>query len=145
MKTHFETNENAKASRKWFLVDAENQRVGRLASEIAKILRGKNNPRFTPHNDTGDFVVVVNAEKVSFSGQKMEQKEYHHHTGYVGGLKTETAAELLERKPAAILEKAVKGMMPKTALGRNQLKKLKVYSGTEHPHAAQQPESISFN
>ena len=127
--------------RKWFLIDAEGQTLGRLATEIARLLRGKNKPHYTPHVDTGDFVVVVNAEKVAVTGRKAEQKVYYRHSGYPGGLKKTSYEEMLERKPTEILRRAVKGMMPRTRLGRQQFKKLKVYAGPEHPHDAQAPES----
>ena len=129
------------AERKWLLIDAEGQTLGRLATEIARLLRGKDKPQYTPHVDTGDFVVVVNAEKVVVTGKKTEQKVYYRHSGYPGGLKTTSYEEMLERKPTEILRRAVKGMMPKTRLGRQQLKKLKIYAGPEHPHEAQRPES----
>lgn len=143
MKTKFETNEDALEGRNWVLVDAENQVVGRIASRIAAILRGKENVRFTPHNDCGDFVVVINAEKIRFTGNKMETKVYRHHTLFPGGLREETAQDLLKRKPTEILFEAVSGMMPKSAQGRRQLKKLKVFVGPEHPHSAQQPKALS--
>ena|SRR5215216_3806695 len=127
--------------RKWLLIDAEGQTLGRLATEIARLLRGKDKPQYTPHVDTGDFVVVVNAEKVVVTGKKTEQKVYYRHSGYPGGLKTTSYEEMLERKPTEILRRAVKGMMPKTRLGRQQLKKLKIYAGPEHPHEAQRPKS----
>ncbi len=126
--------------RKWRLIDAERQTLGRLATEIARLLRGKDKPQYTPHVDTGDFVVVVNAEKVAVTGRKAEQKVYYRHSGYPGGLKETSYEEMLERKPTEILRRAVKGMMPKTRLGRQQLKKLKIYAGPEHPHEAQRPE-----
>ena len=126
--------------RKWRLIDAEEQTLGRLATEIARVLRGKDKPQYTPHVDTGDFVVVVNAEKVVVTGRKAEQKVYYRHSGYPGGLKKTSYEEMLERKPTEILRRAVKGMMPKTRLGRQQFKKLKIYAGPEHPHEAQQPE-----
>ncbi len=126
--------------RRWYLVDAEGQTLGRLATEIARILRGKNKPQYTPHVDTGDFVVVVNAEKVVVTGRKAEQKVYYRHTGYPGGLKETSYEVMLERKPTEILRKAVRGMMPKTRLGRQQLRKLKIYAGPEHPHEAQNPQ-----
>jgi large subunit ribosomal protein L13 len=125
--------------RKWHLIDADGQTLGRLATEIARLLRGKNKPQYTPHIDTGDFVVVVNAEKVVVTGKKAEQKVYYRHTGYPGGLKETSYEAMLERKPTEILRKAVRGMMPKTRLGRQQLKKLKIYAGPEHPHEAQAP------
>jgi large subunit ribosomal protein L13 len=126
--------------RKWHLIDAEGQTLGRLATEIARLLRGKNKPQYTPHIDTGDFVVVVNAEKVVVTGRKAEQKVYRRHSGYPGGLKTTTYEQMLERRPTEILRRAVKGMMPKTRLARQQLRKLKIYAGPEHPHAAQNPQ-----
>ncbi|MDQ3913562.1 MAG: 50S ribosomal protein L13 [Actinomycetota bacterium] len=130
----------ASAERKWHLIDAEGQTLGRLATEIALLLRGKNKPQYTPHVDTGDFVVVVNAEKVAVTGNKAEQKVYYRHTGYPGGLKETSYKVMLERKPTEILRKAVKGMMPRTRLGRQQFKKLKIYAGPEHPHEAQAPK-----
>jgi large subunit ribosomal protein L13 len=126
--------------RKWHVIDAEGQTLGRLATEIARLLRGKNKPQYTPHVDTGDFVVVVNAEKVVVTGKKAEQKVYYRHTGYPGGLRETSYEVLLERKPTEILRKAVRGMMPRTRLGRQQFRKLKIYAGPEHPHEAQSPE-----
>ena len=126
--------------RKWYVVDADGKTLGRLATEIARILRGKNKPQYTPHVDTGDFVVVVNAEKVSVTGKKAEQKVYYRHTGRPGGLKETSYEVMLERKPTEILRKAVRGMMPRTRLGRQQFKKLKIYAGPEHPHEAQNPQ-----
>jgi large subunit ribosomal protein L13 len=130
--------------RKWYIVDAENQRLGRLASEIANILRGKNKANFTPHLDTGDFVVVINAEKIAVTGKKRTQKLYRRHSGRPGGMKTETFAKLQARLPERIIEQAVKGMLPKTSLGRQQFTKLKVYAGGTHPHTAQQPEVLTI-
>jgi large subunit ribosomal protein L13 len=130
--------------KKWYLVDAQDKIVGRLASQIAHRLRGKHKPIFTPHADTGDFIVVVNAEKVVFSGQKWDQKAYYRYSGYQGGLKKTTAKEMLEKKPEEILRLAVKRMLPKNSLGRRQFKKLKVYAGPEHPHQAQQPETLEI-
>lgn len=127
--------------RRWYVIDADGATLGRLASEVAKILRGKNKPQYTPHVDTGDFVVIVNAEKVTVTGRKAEQKIYYRHTGYPGGLKSVSYEEMLERKPTEIIRKAVAGMMPKTRLGRRQFKKLKVYAGPGHPHEAQTPEA----
>ena len=144
MKTKFTSREAAIENRKWVVVDADNQIVGRLASEVAKILRGKNKPNFASHTDVGDYVIVINAEKVRFSGLKEDAKVYHRHTGFVGGVKSETAAELRAKKPEDIIVRAVKGMLPKTTLGRSQMKKLKVYPGAEHPHSAQTPEVVSF-
>jgi large subunit ribosomal protein L13 len=126
--------------RKWYVVDAEGQTLGRLATEIATVLRGKNKPQYTPHVDTGDFVVVVNAEKVVVTGRKAEQKVYRRHSGYPGGLKETSYEQLMERRPNEILRRAVKGMMPKNRLARQQLRKLKIYAGPEHPHAAQNPQ-----
>ncbi|MDZ7697969.1 MAG: 50S ribosomal protein L13 [Deltaproteobacteria bacterium] len=129
---------------KWYLVDAENKVLGRLATEIAMRLRGKHKAIFTPHADTGDFVVVVNADKVALTGKKWRNKTYYHYTGYVGGLKQITAEKLREKKPTEMLIHAVKGMLPKNSLGRRQLKKLKVYAGPEHPHEAQQAEVLEI-
>lgn len=142
-KTPIPTSETL--SQKWYVVDAAGQRLGRLATEIATILRGKNKPSFTPHMDTGDFVIVVNAEKVVVTGRKNEQKLYRRHSGRPGGMKTETFDQLQARIPNRIVEKAVKGMLPKNALGRKLFTKLKVYSGAEHPHQAQQPEPLNIN
>lgn len=133
----------ADADKKWFVVDATDQVVGRLATKIADVLRGKTKPQFTPHTDSGDFVVVVNADKVRFTGNKLEEKKYYRHSGYVGNLKVRTAKEQMERKPELILMNAVKGMLPKNTLGRKQLTKLKVYSGDVHPHDAQNPETLN--
>lgn len=130
--------------RDWYVVDAAGLALGRLSSEVAKILRGKHKPTFTPHIDTGDFVIVVNAEKVALTGRKAEEKIYRRHSGRPGSLRSETAQELLERHPERVLERAVKGMLPKTRLGRRQLKKLKVYKGPNHPHQAQQPSSLEL-
>ena len=143
MDTRFETKEAADSNRNWFVVDANKQVVGRLATKIAAQLRGKNNPRFSPHTDCGDYVIVVNAEKIKFSGRKIEQKLYRHHTGYIGSLKSVRADKMLETKPSEIIKRAVSGMIPKSALGRRQLKKLKIYSGAEHPHQAQNPEPLN--
>ncbi len=130
---------------KWYIVDASNQRLGRLATEIAMILRGKNKPTFTPHMDTGDFVIVVNAEKVVVTGKKRTQKVYRRHSGRPGGMKTETFAKLQSRLPERIIEHAVKGMLPKNSLGRKLFTKLKVYAGDTHPHQAQQPQPLTIN
>ena len=130
--------------KKWYIVDAADKRLGRLATEIASILRGKNKPTFTPNMDTGDFVIVINAEKVDVTGNKREQKLYRRHSGRPGGMKVETFAQLQKRIPERIIEKAVKGMLPKNALGRKLFTNLKVYAGTEHPHDAQKPESIDI-
>ena len=130
---------------KWYVIDAADQRLGRLASAIAVILRGKNKPVYSPHMDTGDFVIVVNADKVGVTGRKRSQKLYRRHSGRPGGMKVETFEKLQARIPERIVEKAVKGMQPKNALGRQLFKKLKVYAGPEHPHQAQQPEVIEIN
>ncbi|MDQ1334067.1 MAG: large subunit ribosomal protein [Thermodesulfobacteriota bacterium] len=130
--------------KKWFLVDAENKILGRLAAQIATRLRGKHKAIFTPHADTGDFVVVVNADKVSLTGNKWDNKIYYRHSGYLGGLKEISARKLLEKKPEDVLRFAVRGMLPKNSLGRRQLKKLKVYAGSEHPHQAQQLEALEI-
>ena len=131
--------------RQWYLVDAENQTLGRLATEVASVLRGKNKASFTPHLDTGDFVVVVNADKIRVSGNKPQQKLYRRHSGRPGGMKVETFAHLQERLPERIVEKAIKGMLPHNALGRQMFRKLKVYKGAEHPHAAQQPKPLQLD
>ncbi len=130
---------------KWYVIDAADQRLGRLATEIAMILRGKNKPTYTPHMDTGDFVIVVNAEKVVVTGRKGQQKLYRRHSGRPGGMKMETFDQLQARIPERIIEKAVKGMLPKNSLGRKLFTKLKVYAGSEHPHEAQQPETLTIN
>ena len=131
--------------RQWYLVDAENQTLGRLATEVASVLRGKNKATYTPHLDTGDFVVVVNADKIRVSGNKPQQKLYRRHSGRPGGMKVETFEHLQERLPERIVEKAVKGMLPHNALGRQLFRKLKVYKGSEHPHAAQQPQPLKLD
>ena len=131
--------------RQWYLVDAENQTLGRLATEVASVLRGKNKASFTPHLDTGDFVIVVNADKIRVSGNKPQQKLYRRHSGRPGGMKVETFEHLQERLPERIVEKAIKGMLPHNALGRQLFRKLKVYKGTEHPHAAQQPQPLQLD
>ena len=142
MKTyHTPVNE---IERKWYVVDAEGKVLGRLASEIATRLRGKHKPNFSSHMDVGDFIVVVNAEKVKLTGNKLEDKMYYHHSGYIGGLREQTAKEVLEKKPEELLRSAVKGMLSKNSLGREQFKKLKVYAGTDHPHEAQQPEQLDI-
>ncbi len=130
--------------RKWYVVDAEGCTLGRLSSEIAKILRGKNKPIFTPHIDTGDYVIVINAEKIKVTGKKLSQKIYYNHSDYVGGMRETTLKELLDKKPEQVIELAVKGMLPKGPLGRAMKKKLFVYAGPEHKHAAQKPETITF-
>ena len=130
--------------RKWYVVDAENKILGRLASEIANRLRGKHKPTFSSFIDNGDFVVVTNAEKILLTGNKLNDKKYYRHTGYIGGIKETSAKELLEKHPTDLITKAVKGMLPKNKLGRAQLKKLKVYAGKNHPHAAQQPAELDI-
>ena len=134
----------ATIERKWYVVDAEGKTLGRLASEVAKVLRGKNKAIFTPHIDTGDYVIVVNAEKIKVTGKKMEQKIYYRHSDYVGGMKETTLREKLAKKPESVIELAVKGMLPKGPLGREMYTKLFVYAGPEHKHAAQKPEVLTF-
>ncbi len=133
------------ADKKWFIVDAENQTVGRLSSQVAKVLRGKHKTCFTPHADCGDNVIVINAEKVSFSGTKLENKEYVRYSGYPGGQKFTSAQEMLEKHPERLIEKAIKGMLPKNTLGRALYRNLKVYSGSEHNHDAQKPEILKLD
>jgi len=133
----------AHADRKWWVIDAEGKTLGRLASQVATILRGKNKPTFTPHVDTGDFVIIVNAKKVVLTGRKLEQKQYVRHSGEPGGFRTEAYGHLLERKPELPIVKAVKGMLPKNILGRELITKLKVYAGPDHPHAAQKPQPLA--
>ncbi|MCD8009509.1 MAG: 50S ribosomal protein L13 [Lachnospiraceae bacterium] len=130
--------------RKWYVVDAEGKTLGRLASEVAKVLRGKNKPTFTPHIDTGDYVIVVNAAKVKVTGKKLDQKIYYHHSDYVGGMKETTLREMMNKKPEKVVELAVKGMLPKGPLGREMYKKLHVYAGPEHEQQAQKPEALTF-
>jgi len=130
---------------KWYIVDAENQVLGRLASEVARILRGKHKPLYTPHVDAGDYVIIINADKVVLTGNKWSQKVYYWHTGYPGGLRQTTAEKLRQRRPERIVEYAVRGMLPKTKLGRAMLRKLKVYATNTHPHSAQQPEPLVFS
>nr|WP_330406045.1 50S ribosomal protein L13 [Acetatifactor muris] len=134
----------ATIDRKWYVVDAAGMTLGRLASEVAKILRGKNKPIFTPHLDMGDYVIVINAEKINVTGKKLDQKVYYHHSGYVGGLKEVTLKEKMSKKPEQVIELAVKGMLPKGPLGRQMYKKLYVYAGPEHKHEAQKPEVLTF-
>ena len=135
---------SASIERKWYVVDAEGQTLGRLCSEVAKVLRGKNKPIFTPHIDCGDYVIVINAEKIKVTGKKLDQKIYYHHSDYVGGMKEATLREKLAKKPEEVIELAVKGMLPKGPLGRQMYKKLFVYAGSEHMHAAQKPEVLTF-
>lgn len=130
--------------RKWYVVDATGQTLGRLASEVAKVLRGKNKPIFTPHIDTGDYVIIVNADKVAVTGKKLDKKLYYRHSEYVGGFKSQTLREMMEKKPDHVVKMAVKGMLPKGPLGNQMLTKLHVYAGAEHPHAAQKPEALTF-
>ena len=134
----------ATIERKWYVVDAADMTLGRLASEVAKVLRGKNKPTFTPHIDTGDYVNVLNAEKVKLTGKKLDQKIYYHHSDYVGGMKETTLREMLAKKPEKVVELAVKGMLPKGPLGREMYTKLFVYAGPEHKHQAQKPEALTF-
>lgn len=134
----------ATIDRKWYVVDATGMTLGRLASEIASVLRGKNKPTFTPHIDTGDYVIVINAEKIAVTGKKLDQKIYYKHSDYVGGMKEATLKEKLAKKPEEVIEHAVKGMLPKGPLGREMYKKLFVYAGPEHKHAAQKPETLTF-
>ena len=134
----------AKIERKWYVVDATGMTLGRLASEVAKILRGKNKPVFTPHEDTGDYVIITNAEHIKVTGRKLDQKIYYHHSDYVGGMKETTLREMLNKKPEKVIELAVKGMLPKGPLGRQMMTKLHVYAGAEHGHQAQKPETLTF-
>ena len=134
----------ATVERKWYVVDATGHTLGRLASEVAKVLRGKNKPIFTPHVDTGDYVIVVNADKIKVTGKKMDQKIYYHHSDYVGGMRETTLKGMMDKKPEKVLELAVKGMLPKGPLGRQMYKKLHVYAGAEHGHEAQKPEVLTF-
>ena len=142
MKTYMANPD--KIERKWYVVDAEGATLGRLASEIAKVLRGKNKPEYTSHIDTGDYVIVVNAEKVKVTGKKLQQKVYYNHSDYVGGMRETTLAELLAKKPEKVIELAVKGMLPKGPMGRDMIKKLHVYAGPEHANQAQKPEVLTF-
>lgn len=142
MKTFSPTMEHIEHD--WYVVDGSGQVLGRLAAQIAHRLRGKHKPEFAPHMDNGDFIIVVNCEKIKVTGKKMEEKKYYRHSGYVGGLKTTTLATMLETKPAEVLKAAVRGMLPKNRLGRDMLKKLKVYAGPEHPHAAQAPKALTL-
>lgn len=144
MKTLSLSAEEAKANREWWVVDATNKTLGRLASEIAQVLRGKHKATFSPHVDGGDFVIVINCEKFHVTGNRMDDKRYYRHSRYPGGLKSRTMREQLERFPERIITEAVKGMMPKTRLGRAQMKKLKVYAGPDHPHQAQQPQELEL-
>ena len=143
MKTY--TAKPGEITREWYLVDADGQTLGRLATQIADTLRGKRKPQFTPHVDTGDFVIVVNAEKIQVTGNKLDQKRYYRHSGYPGGLRSRTLREQLERRPTEVLRVAVKGMLPKNRLARQQITKLKIYAGSEHPHEAQNPKSLELD
>ncbi|MDE6621672.1 MAG: 50S ribosomal protein L13 [Lachnospiraceae bacterium] len=134
----------ATIDRKWYVVDATGMTLGRLASEVASVLRGKKKPIFTPHIDTGDYVIIINAEKVAVTGKKLDQKVYYHHSEYVGGMKSATLREKMNKRPEEVIEHAVKGMLPKGPLGREMYKKLFVYAGPEHKHAAQKPETLTF-
>ena len=142
MKTYMANPD--KIERKWYVVDADGCTLGRLASEVAKVLRGKNKPEYTPHIDTGDYVIVVNAEKVKVTGKKLQQKIYYNHSDYVGGMKETTLAEMMAKKPEKVIELAVKGMLPKGPMGRSMIKKLHVYAGPEHANQAQKPEVLTF-
>jgi len=145
MSTYFPSGDGLAENRKWYVVDAEGQTVGRLATEVARVLTGKNNPRYTPFLDMGDHVIVINARKAVFKGSKADQKVYHHHTLYPGGLRSISVKDQFEKHPERVIELAVKGMLPKTKLGRAMAKKLKVYAGAEHPHAAQRPEPLQID
>lgn len=144
MKKYTYSAKNTDSKERWYVVDAEGAILGRLASTVASRLRGKHNPLFTPHVDMGDWIVVINADKVVLTGRKWDQKNYYRHSGYIGGLKTITAKKLMEKRPEDLIRFAVKGMLPKNRLGRKLYKKLKVYSGDQHPHEAQQPEILKI-
>jgi large subunit ribosomal protein L13 len=143
-KTFLPSQASLEQEQNWYIVDAENQRLGRLASAVAMVLRGKNKPIYTPHMDTGDFVIIINAEKVAVTGKKSSQKLYRRHSGRPGGMKTETFAKLQARLPERIIEQAVRGMLPKNTLGRQLFTKMKVYAGPDHPHQAQQPKQLEI-
>jgi len=136
---------SSEVERKWHVIDADGKVVGRLASRVASVLRGKDKPIFTPHVDTGDYVVIINADKVRFTGNKLNKKVYYHHSGFIGGIKKESARDIMNENPERILVTAVRGMLPKNRLGKQILKKLKVYSGPDHPHQAQNPESLTLD
>ena len=142
MPTKTESARPGQVERRWFIVDADGQNLGRLSSVIAEVLRGKRSPWYTPHVDVGDFVIVTNAEKIAVTGNKMSEKRYWRHSGYPGGIRSRTLAEQLDRRPEEVIRKAVRGMLPKSKLGRAQLLKLKIYAGPEHPHEAQSPEPL---
>ncbi len=145
MGTYFQSAEEAREAGKWLVIDAADMPLGRLASQVAQLIRGKHRPQFTRHANGGDFVIVVNAEKIRLTGKKLEQKIYYRHSGYAGGLKEVVAYEFLRKDPEGMIQHAVRGMLPKGALGHTMLRKLKVYKGAEHPHKAQQPEKIEFS
>jgi len=145
VKKYTYSAKSSDVNRKWLVVDAEGKVLGRLASAVAAHLKGKHNPLYTPHVDTGDAVIVINADKIVLTGRKLEKKEYYRHSGYIGGLKTITAKQLLEKRPEDLVRFAVKGMLPKNRLGRRLFKKLKVYTGNSHPHQAQQPEELAIS
>ena len=145
MSTYFPSGDGLAENRKWYVVDAAGQTVGRLATEVARVLTGKNKPQYTPFLDTGDHVIVINAKQAVFKGSKNDQKMYHHHTLYPGGLRSISVKHQFERHPERVIELAVKGMLPKTKLGKAMAKKLKVYAGAEHPHSAQQPEALALS
>ncbi len=142
MKTYYA--KPGEVEREWFVIDAEDQVLGRVATKVAQILKGKHKPQYTPHVDTGDFVIIINADKIRMTGTKAAQKTYYRHSGFPGGLRAESFAEAMEKHPERVLEHAIKGMLPKNTLGRAMGKKLKVYAGPEHPHAAQQPRKIEM-
>lgn len=144
MKTYIAREKEIEESKRWYIIDAEGQVLGRMASKIAHILRGKNKPIYSPHQDVGDYIVVVNAEKIKLTGKKMEQKTYFRHSGYPGGVTQTPVSLMLQRHPERVVEYAVKRMMPKNALGRDMFKKLKVYAGSDHPHKAQQPQTLDL-
>jgi len=145
LKTFIAREADIENARAWYVVDAENQILGRMASKIASMLKGKNKPFYSPHQDSGDFIVVINAEKIKVTGNKLRDKIYYHHTGYPGGQKTTNLGMMLEKHPERVVELAVKRMLPKNALGRKMFQKLKVYAGPDHPHKAQQPQALDLN
>ena len=145
MKKYTSSAKRSDNPQNWYVIDADGAVLGRLATQVAQRLRGKHNPQFTPHVDTGDWVIVINADKIALSGRKMDQKIYYRHSGYIGGLKQVKAKELLEKKPEELVRSAVKGMLPKNRLGRQLFKKLKVYAGDAHPHEAQQPKTLTIS
>jgi large subunit ribosomal protein L13 len=145
LKSYIASEKEVLDSRSWFIVDAENQILGRMASRVASILKGKHKPIYSPHQDVGDFVVVVNAEKIRVTGNKLSDKMYYRHSGYPGGQKATSLQQMIQKHPERVIELAVKRMLPKNSLGRSMFRKLKVYAGPEHPHKAQQPEKLEFN